>query len=129
MIGMAKRSLQRELAGGKLLDLLQLQALLHKVAAILNARPLTARSFALDDFMAITPRDLLLGRRPSPLACMERGEPTEEEACRSLDSRAREVEERVEAFWVKFYQDVFPFMAGRRAWQLEHRQVEAGTLS
>merc|ERR1711867_144468 len=65
IIQMVKRSLLREVLGGKLLDTLQAQSLLHRVAEVLNSRPLTARSFAADDFAAVTPRDLLLGSSPS----------------------------------------------------------------
>merc|ERR1711867_271209 len=64
MIQMVKRTLLRELADGRILDSLQAQSMLHRVAEILNGRPLTARSFAVDDFASISPRDLLLGSSP-----------------------------------------------------------------
>merc|ERR1712101_42076 len=65
MVQMVKRSLLRELSGGRLLDTLQAQSLLHRVAEVINCRPLTARSFSVDDFAAISPRDLLLGSSPT----------------------------------------------------------------
>merc|ERR1711867_430237 len=65
MVQTVKATLSRQLGMGETLDILQTQALLHRVASILNQRPLTARSFGVEDFMAVTPRDLLLGTAPS----------------------------------------------------------------
>merc|ERR1711867_185759 len=64
IIGLLKRTLVRQVNSGELLDFVQLEVLLHKAASILNSRPLSARSFTDTDFMAITPRDLLLGAAP-----------------------------------------------------------------
>ena len=50
IIGMLKRTIMREVHSGALLDLCQMQVLLHKCTFILNERPLSARSFSLEDF-------------------------------------------------------------------------------
>ena len=60
MIGLMKSSITREVHAGALLDFSQLQVLLHRVAHLMNERPLSARSFTSEDFCSITPNDLLL---------------------------------------------------------------------
>ena len=64
VVALAKNALNRQLTVGEVLNFAQLEALLHRVAAILNERPLSARSFSEAEFQAITPKDLLLGAAP-----------------------------------------------------------------
>ena len=65
VVGLAKAALARQLVVGAILNYAQLETVVHRVASILNLRPLTARSFSEEDFYAVTPRDLLLGARPT----------------------------------------------------------------
>ena len=44
------------------MDYHQFAAVLSTVAAILNSRPLSIRTTPDDDYLAISPRDVLLGR-------------------------------------------------------------------
>merc|ERR1711867_304653 len=108
MIQMVKRTLLRELTSGQLLDTLQAQSMLHRVAEIVNSRPLTARSFGVDDFAAICPRDLLLGATPGDRLSYRPAVELEEDAGEELPRRILEVEKRVEAWWNRFSHDVFP---------------------
>ena len=119
LIQMVKRTLLRELQGGKLLDTLQLQSLLFRVAEVLNGRPLSARSFSAEDFAAITPRDLLLGASPSDGLADTAGLGLEEVRDEELPQRISEVESRVTAWWKKFAEDVFPLLVPRTAWKKE----------
>merc|ERR1712101_50647 len=110
MVQMVKASISRQLAAGETLDILQTQALLHRVANILNHRPLTARSFGVEDFMAVTPRDLLLGAAPSMALRSHLAREGVVEPPERLSARVRQVEERVESWWIRFYEDVFPLL-------------------
>ena len=125
---MVKRTLVRELTKGRLLDTLQAQSLLHRIAEIINSRPLTARSFAIDDFSAICPRDLLLGATPEDrltqgvrYAEVQGGE-------QELPKRIAEVEARVDAWWARFSQDVFPLLVPRSTWRQEEPELRAGSI-
>ena len=128
MVGLLKRSLRLQINKGALLDYVQFEALLLRVAALLNARPLSARSFSGADFMAITPRDLLLGRAPS----LSVGEMLEQERMEAPDHRlARQmagVEEKLRVWWKRFLVDVFPLLVPRRAMQHLHEHPEVGDL-
>ena len=128
LIQMVKRTMFRELTGGKLLDTLQVQSLLHRVAEIINARPLSARSFSADDFAALTPRDLLLGASPSDR--LSAGLRVQESPgdLTDLPQRIQEVESRVETWWLKFSHDVFPLLIPRTRWQLEQPSLEPGAV-
>ena len=45
-----------------------------------------------------------------------------------LPQRVREVEARVEAWWAKFSQDVFPLLVPRTKWQLQQPSLQAGAI-
>merc|ERR1711867_63181 len=64
VIGLMKRSLAMQIDSGALLNYAELGVMLHRVASIMNDRPLSARSFSESDFFSITPKDLLLGAAP-----------------------------------------------------------------
>ena len=128
MVQMVKRSLLRELSGGRLLDTLQAQSLLHRIAEIINSRPLTARSFAVDDFAAICPRDLLLGSSPADRLSHRAVGGVLEGDLEDLPQRVREVEMRVDAWWKRFSQDVFPLLVPRSTWRQEQPELLPGSL-
>ena len=125
---MVKRSLLRELSGGRLLDTLQAQSLLHRVAEVINCRPLTARSFSVDDFAAISPRDLLLGSSPADTLSRRGGDVLEDGQEGDLPQRIAEVEKRVDAWWTHFSQDVFPLLVPRSAWRQQQPELLPGSI-
>merc|ERR1711867_368702 len=128
LIQMVKRSLLRELTGGALLDTLQLHSMLCRVSEILNSRPISARSFTMEDFAALTPRDLLLGATPADRLSASSHLREPQGDLEDLPQRLREVESRVDGWWQKFSQDVFPLLVPRTRWQLQHPDLEAGSI-
>ena len=128
VIGLLKASILRVVHAGELLDLCQLQTLLHRVAYTLNERPLSASSFTASDFQAITPNDLLLGGAPARSAQEIMGELASEDTVERLAARVQAVESRVQSWWSRFFKDVFPLLVPRPKWKQEHRDVELGDV-
>ena len=62
LIRSACHTLGHELRRGTMLDFHQFGSTLSMVASILNTRPMSVRTTPDRDFMAIAPRDMLLGR-------------------------------------------------------------------
>ena len=128
VVGLAKVALMKQITAGSLLNFAQLEAMLFKVSAILNSRPLSARSFSEGDFQAITPRDLLLG--VAPALSPEEGL---RQACLDLSPErlgrlTATVEERVQAWWEQFFADVFPLLVPRRTMMREHTALSLGDI-
>ena len=110
------------------MDFAQLGAVLHRAAALLNDRPLSARSFTQHDFLAITPRDLLLGMAPSLGVQDFMEQERMEEQPHRLARRVEQVEEKVRLWWEKFANDVFPLLVPRRTMQHRHESPEVGDI-
>ena len=127
-IGILKASLLRQVHAGALLDFCQLQVLLHRISYILNERPLAARSFSKDDFCAISPNDLLLGAAPARSAMEIMDMVTTGDTVERLAARVVEVEERIEAWWARFFKDVFPLLVPRPKWTQERRNIQLGDI-
>ena len=60
-----KVTLSQQVENGRLLSPTEMQTFLHSACGIASQRPVTVRSFSLDDYMAVSPRNLLLGAAPS----------------------------------------------------------------
>ena len=110
------------------MDFAQLGAFLHKAAALLNERPLSARVFSESEFMALTPKDLLLGRAPSlsvqetlRLGDQEIGE-------KALAQRVTAVELKLELWWKTFYGDVFPLLIPRASMKVTHPNLQVADI-
>ena len=99
------------------MNFLQLESLFSQVYNILNDRPLSARVFSEDDFQAITPNDLLLGRNPQRNDRIYSEYEGEEVEIQATQPKAQKVIERVESWWQKWQEDVFPLLATRKVWQ------------
>ena len=112
---------------GKLLSSLELQTFLHKAASLAKERPIAVRSFTEQDYMAVTPRDLLLGAAPSltPAQQLDIGE--DAEALRLLE-RAQEVDNRVALWWRLYYHDAFPLMVPLRKWYKASEELDVGAV-
>ena len=110
MIGLLKKTLQLQIAAGAMLSSIELQTYLHSACAIANERPLTVRSFSAEDYMAITPRDLLLGAAPDLPKTAEWEVGREVDLEKRQGSRVALVEEKVELWWRVYAQDVFPLL-------------------
>ena len=127
-MGVLKRTLKRQIEAGALLSPLDLQSFLHRAAGIANERPLTARSFSMDDFWAISPRDLLLGAAPSLSRTSEWQVGLEEDWQARLLPRVSNIEEKVRLWWKLYSHDVFPLLVPLRKWQLVGEVVDLGAI-
>ena len=128
VIGLMKDSLLRQVHAGAVLDFVQLQVLVHRVAYTLNERPLSARSFTAEDFCAITPIDLLLGAAPARTAQQIMQQVTQEDTIETLAARVGEVEECLACWWSRYFKDVFPSLVPRAKWKQEQRSVKVGDI-
>ena len=113
---------------GALLTPLELQAFLHRAASIVNERPLTARSFSVEDFWAISPKDLLLGAAPTLPRAQEWQVGLEEDYAGRLNSRVDNIEEKIRLWWRVYSHDVFPLLVPLRKWQQTSDVLDVGAI-
>ena len=128
MIQILKRTLARQVDVGRLLDALQIQTFFHRACAIANQRPLSARSFGVSDFLAVTPRDLLLGAAPSLPHQEDWQVGLEGELEEHLAPRVAMVESKVREWWQVYSQDVFPLLVEYRGWRRPGAGVDFGAI-
>ena len=128
VIGLAKKVLLEKVTSWQLLDHQQMETLLIQIASILNDRPLSARSFGEEDFHAITPNDLLLGRKPGRRNRTFVNFDTPDVPIHSLKTKIQDVLEKVECWWEKWNNDVFPLLATRKKWQDTKQHVQKGDI-
>ena len=57
----ARETLSHVLRTGEICDYNQFDAVVHRVAAILNSRTISVKVYSEDEYMAICPNDILLG--------------------------------------------------------------------
>ena len=128
MVGLAKKEMARQITVGQVLNFDQLEAVILRIAAILNERPLSARTFSEEEFYSVTPKDLLLGAAPisSPEEALERI--GQEVSADRLQRMLEVVEEKVQAWWIAFFQDVFPLLVTRKKMMREYRNLELGDI-
>ena len=124
LIRSARHTLSHELTRGELLDLHQFSATLSLVSSILNSRPLSVRMTPDGDFMAISPRDVLLGRSSRSQRSLEmeldslQGFEDDQNLSRVEDAQARIISE-----WRrKWIAQVFPDMVPRS--KLEFQRIQ-----
>ena len=127
VVGLMKRNLTIQIETGALLEYAELSAMLHRVAGLMNDRPLSARSFSEGKFFSITPKDLLLGAAPCLSDRQEEDLLGEGDEMR-LRERVLNVDRKVEQWWRKFIEDVFPLLVPRRAMRLQHPNLMLGDI-
>ena len=127
-IQMLKASISRQVAVGRLLSPLEFQSVLHGACALANLRPIAVRSFAVDDYMAVTPRDLLLGMAPSLSRQEEWTVGQEQDREERHEARVSEVEQRLEAWWELFSHDAFPLLVPFRKWSKVESELDLGAV-
>ena len=125
-IGMAKRTLTRLLTKGKTLDIHEMDALLHRVAYILNNRPIAIRTSIEGEYHSITPSDILLGRAARSRPNTEALEPIEDDE--SIHQALTHQEEVVRAWWTDWTKQAFPELVPRTTWKTSHRNVCTGDI-
>ena len=90
---------------------------------MVNQRPLSVRLYSEDDFYAITPSDLLLGRMSG-----YRGTKPEGVHEVQLGPRMEKIEAFVTQWWQYWEQAAFSLFTPRAKWKLESRAVREGDI-
>ena len=128
----ARRSLQHLLPKYDTLDFHEFDGVLHRVAFIINSRPLAVRSSGEQEFYSITANDLLLGRASRPRGLqtepgggLDLGEEDDETAGATLTAQ----EEVARAWWAMWTSKCFPEMVPRKRWKTAHRDVQVGDVA
>ena len=130
LIRAARHTLSHELERGALLDYHQFNATLSLVSSILNSRPLSVRTTPDGDFLAISPRDVLLGRASRSLRSLEQGL----EDLRGFEddqnlSKVEDAQARIIAEWrKKWIAQVFPDLVPRTKWKQTVRNLQVGDI-
>merc|ERR1711867_183806 len=73
-------------------------------------------------------RDLLLGSSPVDQLARRAEEEVEEPQDAELPQRIAEVEARVDAWWNRFSQDIFPLLVPRSTWKQVHPELLPGAI-
>ena len=125
-VSLAKHTLGQVVQAHEILSFVELEAVLLRVASIINERPLDARLYEDGVFHPISPRDLLLGRVagycPEPL---QQGEPEEEP---QLARRLSKIENLTFAWWKKWEEAAFQLFCPRTKWRREFRNLQEGDI-
>ena len=130
LIRSARHTLAHELTRGAVLDFHQFSSTLSVVASILNTRPLSVRTTPDGDYIAIAPRDVLLGRAGKSLKRMEKELDqlagfSDDECLRMVDDSQAKI---VSEWRKKWLAQVFPDLVPRTKWKQEHRCVQVGDI-
>ena len=107
------------------LNVMQLETALLRLAMIINRRPIAVRSFGEDDFHAITPADLLLGRATGRLQSKLQEKLIEQEVdvFDTISASQGKVKSIVEAWWTEWLHRAFSLLLPRRKWMSQHRNI------
>ena len=130
LIRSARHTLAHVLTRGEMLDFHQLSATLSLVASILNSRPLSVQTTTSGDFIAISPRDVLLGRAGKSIRRLESEldqlEGFEED--QNLD-RIEDTQAKIISEWrSKWLAQVFPDLVPRTKWKQTVRNLQVGDI-
>ena len=125
-IGLVKSSLKHMEKNIQDLNVLQLETLLLKISMIINRRPIAARVFSEDDYHAITPADLLLGRATSLGETKANAEfwLQEREVGEWANKGVETLNAIAHAWWCDWIKKAFPLLLPRRKWSSENRNLK-----
>ena len=99
-----------------------MQTVLFEMATLLNERPIGVKNTHPDDGSYISPNGILLGRASHSISHGPFAE-----TC-NPQHRVEFVQKIIDAWWQKWYRDVFPSLTVRRKWHAENRNVKVGDL-
>ena len=107
------------------LTVLQLETLFLQAAMIANRRPISARVICEDEWYAITPADLLLGRATEGMLSGIDSSfwAMESEVAEALPNIKGRLNALVNQWWKCWIARAFPLMLPRRRWAIEHRNI------
>ena len=127
MIRSARRTLAHLLERREDLDFHEADAALRKVGEILNRWPLSIRSATEDNYYAITPGDLLLGRAAGLPQDTEDlgGLEQDEEVARMLPAQ----EQLAKEWWLEWTRSCFSDLVPRAKWKVKERNVKEGDIA
>ena len=126
-VGLAKHTLSHLVNKHQLLNFAELEAVLLRVAEIINRRPLAIRDYSEADFHAVCPGDLLLGRIYGYQPAVPEEILGEDDQIKML-VRLAKVETLVKVWWQRWSSTGFPLMCPRRKWTQVHRNVAVGDV-
>ena len=110
-----------------LLNYVELETALLRVAELINRRPLGVRVYSEADFHPICPADLLLGRiygyKPS-IPETPKDDPDQV----NMPVRLAKVEGLVDMWWQRWSAVGFPLLCPRRKWTQPHRNLTPGDI-
>ena len=130
LIRSARHTLAHELTRGEVLDFHQFSSTLSIVASILNSRPLSVRTTPDGDYIAVAPRDVLLGRAGKSLRRLESeldqltGFSDDQNLAMVDDKQARIIKEWRKKWLAQVFLDLVP----RTKWKLPYRNVQVGDV-
>ena len=127
-IGLAKSTMNRVIGRHELLNFAELETAMIKIAAILNQRPITVRLFSEDDYHAITPADLLLGKMSGFRGPEEEKWHGAAEEEIPLILRLEKVASLAAAWWKDWVAAAFPLLCPRQKWRQENRNIATGDI-
>ena len=129
-IGMVKASLTHLVDNISNLNILQLETVFLKISMIVNRRPIAIRSVTENDYYAITPSDLLLGRATGKLrdTISEANWLRERDAAEVSDNTLGKMELVVEAWWRNWINRAFQLLFPRRKWTQAFRNHEVDDI-
>ena len=129
-IGMVKQSILHFPTEIGNLNVMQLETALLRLAMIINRRPIAVRNFAEDDYHAITPADLLLGRATGRLQHRLQDKLIEQQfdVVDTISTTRGKIESIVEAWWAQWLSRAFSLLLPRRKWMSQHRNVSVNDV-
>ena len=112
------------------LDVLELQTVFLRASMIANRRPIGARSLTEEDFYALTPSDLLLGRSTTSMLknVDQKFWEVEQEVSEQAPRVLGRLETIVKLWWDEWSRRAFPLMLPRTKWAVRHRDVKVGDV-
>ena len=112
------------------LNVLQLETVFLQASMIANRRPIAARSVTQEDYYAITPADLLLGRATDGMlkAVDEKFWLQEQEAADLAPEIRGKLQTIVHSWWMVWIDRAFHLLLPRRKWASQHRDVKLGDI-
>ena len=130
VIRAARHTLHHVLTRGMLVDFHAFSSILSTTAAILNSRPLTVRTTPDGDFLAISPRDILLGRAARSARQLDGlvdslGLRGEEETVREVQDEQAKI---VDMWRHKWLSQAFVDMVPRSKWKTTSRNLRVGDI-
>ena len=116
-VKLLKSTLSLTLSSQSTLNYAEMDTLFSSVANLVNQRPIAAKTFTEEDWYAITPNDLLLGRTrnsvPGVLYATEGSITRRQEVLRELE----------QTWWDMWVRQVFPHLVPYRRWKHEFRSL------